>query len=86
MFSLIAKGYAHNMLSVVFLFTLRMKRLWVPGFPLALILLPGLAFAQTQQFRFFPEAKKTALPQLSDGLGWKQPMYYATISDRRHRW
>jgi hypothetical protein len=67
------------MLSVAFLFTLRMKRLWGRGFFLALILLPDLAFAQTQQFRLLQEAKKAALPQLSDGLGWKQPMYYSTI-------
>jgi hypothetical protein len=67
------------MFSVAFLFTLRMKRLRMPGFSLALILLPGLGFAQSQEFLFFPEAKRTALPQLSDGLGWKQPMYYSTI-------
>src|SRR3954454_24351894 len=67
------------MLAVVFLLTLRTKRLWVTGFFLALILLPGLAFAQTQQYRFLQEAKKIALPQLSDGLGWKQPMYHSTI-------
>ena len=60
--ALIAKGDVHHMLSVVFLFTLRMKRLWVPGFSLALILLPGLGFAETQQSRLFPEAKKIALP------------------------
>jgi hypothetical protein len=54
------------MLSVAFLFRLRMKRLWVPGFSLALNLLPGLAFAQTQQLRLLQEAKKIALPQLSE--------------------
>jgi FG-GAP-like repeat len=67
------------MLSVAFLLTLRMKQLWVRGFSLALILLPGLGFAETQQFRLFPEAKQIALPELSNGLGWKQPMYYSTI-------
>ncbi len=56
-----------------------MKRLWVPVFSLALVLLPGLALAKTPQFRLLQEAKKIALPQLSDGLGWKQPMYYSTI-------
>jgi hypothetical protein len=67
------------MLSDAFLFTPRMKRLWAPVFSLALVLLPGLAFAKTPQFRLLQEAKKIALPQLSDGLGWKQPMYYSTI-------
>jgi hypothetical protein len=67
-----------TMLSVAFL-TLRMKRLWAVGFSLALILLPAWGFAETQQFRFFPEATQIALPELSDGLGWKQPMYYSTI-------
>lgn len=67
------------MLSVAFLLILRMKRLWLPGFSLAIILLPVLGFAETQQFRIFPEAKQIALPELSDGLGWKQPMYYSTI-------
>ncbi|HYI93147.1 MAG TPA: VCBS repeat-containing protein, partial [Bryobacteraceae bacterium] len=68
-----------KMLSVAFLLTLRMKRLWVAGFSLALILLPDLGFAETQQLRLFPEAKQIALPQLSDGLGWKQPKYHSTI-------
>ena len=67
------------MFSVAFLVTLRMKRLWVPGFSLALILLPGLGFAETQQFRRFLGAKQIALPELSDGLGWKQSMYCSTI-------
>src|SRR3954468_9843599 len=67
------------MLSVAFLFTLRMKRLSVRAFFLVLILLPDSAFAQTQQFHPLQEAKKAALPQLSDELGWKQPMYYSTI-------
>ncbi|MFL6354605.1 MAG: FG-GAP repeat domain-containing protein [Bryobacteraceae bacterium] len=56
-----------------------MKRLWVPGFSLALLLLPGLGSAEAEQFHLFPEAKQIALPELSDGLGWKQPMYYSTI-------
>jgi hypothetical protein len=67
------------MFSVAFLFTLRMKQRWAPGFSLALILLPGLGFAETQQSRLFPGAKQIALPELSDGLGWKQSMYYSTI-------
>lgn len=68
-----------NMLSVACLLTLRTKRLWVPGFSLALLLLPSLGSAETQHVRLFPEAKQIALPELSDGLGWKQPMYYSTI-------
>jgi len=56
-----------------------MKRLWVPGATLLLILLPGLGIAEAQQFHLFPVMKQIALPELSDGLGWKQPMYYSTI-------
>ena len=67
------------MFSVTSLLKLRMKRLWLPGFSLGLILLPGLAFAETQPARIFPRAKRIALPELSDGLGWKQPRYYSTI-------
>lgn len=50
-----------------------------PAFSLGLILLPTLGFAEAHHFDTIPRAKQIALPQLSDGLGWKQPMYYSTI-------
>jgi hypothetical protein len=75
----IAKGHVLHMLLFTFLFILRMRRLLARGFSLVPVVLTGLGFAQSQQVEPFPEAKKAALPQLSDGLGWKQPMYYSTI-------
>ena len=56
------------MFSVTSLLKLIMKRLWVLGFSLGLILLPGLASAETQPSRIFSAAKQIALPELSDGL------------------
>lgn len=50
-----------------------------PSFSLGLILLPTLGFAEAHHFGIIPRAEQIALPQLSDGLGWKQPMYYSTI-------
>jgi hypothetical protein len=55
------------------------KRLGVAGVCLSLILLPRLGLAEAQHSGILPRAKQVALPQLSDGLGWKQPMYYSTI-------
>jgi hypothetical protein len=75
----IAKGDIFMRLSVAFQFTLRIKRLWAMIFSLALVLLRGLALAQTQPFQLSAETKRIALPQLSDALGLKQPMYYSTI-------
>src|SRR5262245_55453710 len=46
------------------------------NFLLALMVLAHIGVAVAQQPRQTPPA---ALPQLSDGLAWKQPMYHCTI-------
>ncbi|MGI9070057.1 MAG: hypothetical protein ACR2JB_01690 [Bryobacteraceae bacterium] len=61
------------------LLTQRIRGFCVAGVYLCLILLPALGFAEAHQSRILPSSKQIALPQLSDGLGWKQPMYYSTI-------
>jgi hypothetical protein len=44
-----------------------------------LVLLSPLGFAKDPAHHAIPAVKRIALPELSDGLGWKQPMYYSTI-------
>src|SRR2546421_2347039 len=68
-----------QMLSFALLLTQKMKALGLPAFSLGLVLLPTLGFAEAHPLGIIPRAKQIALPQLSDGLGWKQPMYYSTI-------
>ena len=51
----------------------RIKALRSPSFLLALLLLPGLLSAGAQQSPIPPKARHIALPQLNDGMGWKQP-------------
>src|SRR3569832_2154043 len=67
------------MLLMLLVITKRMKALRFAAFSLALLLLPALGLAETQPSHIIRVAKHVALPELSDGLGWKQPMYYSTI-------
>jgi hypothetical protein len=61
------------------LLTQTIRGLCFAGVYLCLILLPALGFAEPHGSGIVPSSKQVALPQLSDGLGWRQPMYYSTI-------
>src|SRR5690348_6330128 len=69
----VQNGIPANMFSVLLFFTLRMKRLWVPGFSLALILLSGLAFAQSQQSASFQRRRKRHFRSSVMGWGGNNP-------------
>ncbi|MGI8772910.1 MAG: FG-GAP repeat domain-containing protein [Acidobacteriaceae bacterium] len=56
-----------------------MKAALGPSFFLIVLLLIASGFAEAQHSRILPGTRQIALRQLSDGLGWKQPMYYSTI-------
>ncbi len=60
-----------------FLHLQSMKGLRILSF--LLFLLPGLFAAKAQQPLSVSNGKHTALPQLRDGMGWRQPQYYSTI-------
>jgi hypothetical protein len=63
------------------------KALRSPSLLPALLLLPGLLSAGAQQPPIPPKASHIALPQLNDGMGWKQPKYYSTMTvDLGWRW
>jgi hypothetical protein len=46
---------------------------------IVLVLLSHLGFAATSEFCTDSGGKSIALPQLGDGLGWKDSKYYTTI-------
>jgi hypothetical protein len=46
---------------------------------LLLLLQPGLFAAKAQPSLSVTNGKHVALPQLSDGMGWRKPQYYSTI-------